>query len=76
MAVDRSSWPIWVRVGLWGLPTRGSAWFFFWLSLALAVGCVAYGLVDWRFFAGSVFAISALGYYLAIRWVERHGRWS
>ncbi len=40
--------PLWVKVGLWGLPGRSSAWAFVWLSLAVAVGCVAYGFtVSW-----------------------------
>jgi hypothetical protein len=68
--------PLWVQVGLWGLPNRASAWAFFWLSLAVAVGCVAYGFVDWRFFFGGLIVFAALWYYASIRWVDRHGRWS
>jgi len=50
--------------------------------VALAVGCIAYGFVDQRFFMGVLMAVgavtmaaAALWYYLAIRWVDRHGRW-
>ena len=68
--------PLWVRVGLWGLPNRASAWAFVWLSIVIAAGCVAYGFVDWRFFSGGVMVLAALWYYLSIRWVDRHGRWS
>jgi hypothetical protein len=74
--IDRSDWPLGVRVGLWSLPTRASAWAFFWLSIALAVGGVAYGFVDRRFFLGGFFFLSALWYYLSIQWVDQHGRWS
>ena len=45
-------WPLWVSVGLWGLPGRGWAWACFWLSIAVAVGCVAYGFVFWPAFLG------------------------
>ncbi len=76
MGVDRSTWPVMVRLGLWGLPTRGAAWAFFWLSIAIAVGCVAYGFVDWRFFIGGIMVFAALWYYLSIRWVDQHSTWS
>jgi hypothetical protein len=68
--------PLWVAVGLWGGPGRLSAWGFFWLSLALAVGSFVYGLFDSRFLVGGVFFLSALWYWLAIRWVDRHDSWS
>src|SRR5262245_44414460 len=32
MSVDRSTWPVMVRLGLWGISSRGAAWAFFWLS--------------------------------------------
>jgi hypothetical protein len=73
--VDRSVWPFWVRIGLWGLPTRAAAWAFFWLSIAIAVGCVAYALVDRRYLVGGILALAALWYYLSIRWVDKHSRW-
>jgi hypothetical protein len=76
MNVDRSSWPILVRIGLWGLPNPVSAWACFWLSILLALASVAYGFVDPRFFLGGIMVIAALWYYLSIRWVNRHGAWS
>ena len=76
MSVDRSTWPLMVRLGLWGLPNRLSAWLFFWLSIALAVGCVAYGFVNPLFFAGSLVILAAWWYYLAIQWVDQNGNWS
>jgi hypothetical protein len=68
-------WPLWVSLGLWGLPGREWAWAFFWLSLLLAVGSVAYGFVDWRFFIGGGFALAAAWYYAAVKWVDRNGEW-
>ena len=74
--VDRSAWPLWVRLGLWGLSGRAAAWASFWLSVTIAVGCTAYGFVDRRFFGGGVLVLAALWYHQSIRWVDRHGRWS
>lgn len=68
-------WPLWVSVGLWGLPGRGWAWACFWFSIVVAVGCVAYGFVYWPAFAGAGFAFAALWYFAAIRWVDRNGEW-
>lgn len=76
MGTDRSMWPVMVRLGLWGLSNRASAWAFFWLSIALAVASVAYGFKDPRFFAGSLLVFAALWYYLSIRWVDQHGSWA
>lgn len=68
--------PLWVRVGLWGLPRRSAAWAFFWLSMALGIGGIIYGFSDRRFFAGALLFVAAGWYYLAIRWVDQHGGWS
>jgi signal peptidase I len=73
---ERSKWPLWVRTGLWGVPNRAAAWAFVWFCVAIAIGCVAYGFVDQRFFGGGGLALAALWYYLSIRWVDQHGRWS
>ena len=67
--------PAWVKLGLWGLPNRASAWAFLWLSIAVAVACVAYGFVYWPFFFGGLMVFAALWYYQAIRWVDQHGTW-
>jgi hypothetical protein len=75
MSVDRSTWPLMVRLGLMGLRTRGAAWAFFWLSIAIAVGCVAYGFFNPYFFIGASLVLPALWYYLAIRWVDEHSQW-
>ena len=76
MGVDRSNWPLLVQLGLWGL-NRAGAWAFVWLSLALAAGGVAYGFaVHPVGFAGGLLVFSALWYYLSIRWVDEHSRWS
>ena len=73
---NRIERPWWVKMGLWGLPTRGSAWAFFWLSLVLAVGCVIYGFTDPRFLWGAGLVFATWWYYASIRWVDQHDRWS
>ena len=72
----REDWPPLVRVGLWGLGSRGSAWVFFWGCIVIGAICSIYGFSDRRFFQGSGLLLAALWYYLAIRWVDRNGRWN
>jgi hypothetical protein len=73
---DQQARPLWVKIGLWGLPNRVLAWAFFWVSIGLGVGLVSYGFVDRRAFAGGFMFFAALWYYASIRWVDRHGGWS
>ena len=73
---DRDDWPFVVRLGLWGLPNRTSAWACFWLSIVIAIACVAYGFIDARFFPVGVMALAAVWYYLSIRWVDENRRWT
>jgi hypothetical protein len=75
MGVDRDDWPVLVRMGLWGLPSRALAWAFFWLSLAITAACIAYGFINPVGFVGGLLVFAAFWYYLSIRWVDRHGRW-
>ena len=76
MGNDRNTWPVMVRLGLWGLPTRLAARAFFWICIVTAVGCISYGFVDPRFFVGGFIGLAALWYHLSIRWVERNDTWS
>jgi hypothetical protein len=68
--------PWWVQVGLFGLPTRASAWAFVWLSVLLAAAGAAGVLFYWPLGLGVLFLLAALWYYLCIRWVDRNGRWA
>ena len=67
--------PLWVKIGLWGLPTRGPALALCWLCVVLAVASAVYGFWDARVFAGVLLGLAALGYWLAVRWVDQHGGW-
>jgi len=77
MADDKPSVerPLWVRIALCGVPNRGWAWACFWFSIVLTAACIAYGFINALFFTGSSFSFAALGYYLAIKWVDKNDHW-
>jgi uncharacterized protein (DUF2062 family) len=72
-----SSRPPWVRLALFGLHTRLAATLCLWLSVILVLVSVAGGILlhPWLF-VGVVFLGAALGYWLAIRWVDENDRWA
>jgi hypothetical protein len=67
--------PLWVHLGLWGLPNRGSAWVFFWICTAFASISVARGFSDPRWFWGAGMYFAAHWYRAAIHWVDLHSSW-
>lgn len=67
--------PLWVRVILWGVPTRAHAWAYVWLCLLIAAAAVLYSFRDPRAWWGVILVFGTYGYLLAIRWMDRHGRW-
>ncbi len=67
--------PWWVRTLLWGSSGRGDMWVNVWVSLALAVGSFIGGFWYPPAFVGAILVWSALGYWAAIRWVDRNGGW-
>jgi predicted transporter len=75
--IPRQSYPWWVKVSLWGLPNKVSVWAFVCLSLMCAVGCVVYAWTvgNPRWYAGLLFLLAALIYWLSIRWVDSNGSW-
>ena len=50
--------PWWVRLTLWGLPSRASALFFVWLCVGLATAFVLLGFRDRRFSLGRRLALA------------------
>jgi len=74
--LDRSNYPFWVKLSLWGLSSRAAVWFFVWLCVALAAGAFVYGFTDRRgFWVAPLALAAAVPYRLAIRWIDRHGEW-
>lgn len=67
--------PVWVRIGLCGLPNRVWAMSLMWFSLVLAGTCIVLSLWDRRAASGGVFVFVALWYWVAIRWVDSNGGW-
>jgi hypothetical protein len=80
LSADRSAprpdRPVWVRLGLLGVPSREWAWAYFGVSVALAPLCLIAAFAYWRFVGGVVFFLAAWWYYAAIRWVDQNGGWA
>jgi hypothetical protein len=76
---SRKGWPLWVRLSLFGCGRR-SAWACLRLCVVSAAGCAVWSLIDPRFYRLGLVAplglLGALLYYLAIRWADKHSRWS
>ena len=68
-------WPLWVSLGLWGLPDRGWAWGFFRFSLLVAGAGAVGGFFFWPAFLAVGFVFAAVWYYAAIRWVGQNSEW-
>jgi hypothetical protein len=72
---NRGNAPLLVRIGLWGLQSRGSVMVFFWFCIALsAVGFVG-GFWKPKLFLGLVFLLSAWWYWASMQWADRHDAW-
>jgi hypothetical protein len=68
--------PWWVRTLLWGSSGRGGVMINVWVSFALTGICFVAGFWNRRLFIGTIFLLSALAYWAAIRWVDRNGGWA
>ena len=65
---DRSQWPGWVRLGLWGIKTRRDA-IFGWIALAIAVLVWAFFTSQSLFYGVSLFLENALDIREAAFWL-------
>ena len=75
MIVNRKSWPIYVRLGLYGIKTRKTALIFFWISIVSATCSILFCMIDPNFIIGSLFVFSAIWYKLSIKWVDKNMQW-
>jgi hypothetical protein len=84
---DRRAYPWWVRVSLFGSRTRSQVMTWCWLCLVFCPVCLGIGIwlhgespafriPSYMFIgAGVGFIPAAALYWLAARWVDRHGNW-
>ena len=73
------SYPMWVRLGLKGAPTRKAQRNF--ALFATAIGAFNLGLTAWNpdpmtLIIGIVFTVAALRNWLLIRWMDARQAWS
>ena len=68
--------PVWVLVGLWGVPSRTAAMIYLWTTLGIAVACLGLGFLFPFAWSGTLFVLATLWYWAAIRWKDRHAHWS
>ena len=77
MSTNRRTWPVWVRTGLWMIPTRTQAWVYCWAAVLLATVLVVLGVVlDPAFLYGAFLYLAALWYQQSIRWVDENRGWA
>jgi hypothetical protein len=74
-ASDSNLRPVWVRLGLWRVPTRKTAVAWMWIALAIAVLSLIVSYWVPRAFIGVVMLGAAIWYACAIWWMDRHGQW-
>ncbi len=68
--------PLLIKLGMWGLTSRGMAQAFFWGCVALGALSVLVALVFPWALLGTFSFLSAWWYWAVIRWVDRNGgRW-
>jgi hypothetical protein len=73
-------WPFWVKLatGMRTAPARSTAVIRLVIYLLLDVVCIAEAyFLDWRvWFLAVLLCVVALGTGLAIRWIDKHGKWA
>lgn len=67
--------PKWVKLALWGVPNRIAAWLCFWFTLQIVVSLIIYSFWEPLFLISIIFIIGPIWYYLAIKWVDKKGKW-
>jgi hypothetical protein len=84
---DRRRWPIYVRMGLWLIHSRKTAWECLWSTVAIglmapfiALGVAIFVNKDVWLLVGLLtffgMALAAFWYYVSILWVDRHDTWT
>jgi hypothetical protein len=69
--------PLYVKLGLWMVPSRRAALAYMWGSAAFALASAGAGLlIDPFFFFGLGLLASAAWYWAAIQWTDKFGTWA
>ncbi len=72
---DRQKYPIWVKIGLWGISTRTAALALTGACASLTILCLIAAFWNPLFIIGLGFGLSAGWYWAAINWVDNNDRW-
>lgn len=77
MIASKVEKPWWVAVSLWGMPTRGAMWLWFWCAIAAGLATVGWALVSGSvgFYGGALMFFAAIPYWMTIRWMDAHRAW-
>jgi hypothetical protein len=67
--------PFWVQIGLWGIPSRGAALAYLWVTAAAAAGSLLLGFFFPFAWVGLTMLLATWWYWASIRWADRHGHW-
>ncbi|QQZ27521.1 hypothetical protein HMY34_01410 [Thiothrix subterranea] len=75
---ERSEWsnaPLWVKVGLWAVPTRNAALLYEKGSAIVGVASFIASFVFHDFIFGTIMLGAAYMYAITVRWVDNKGLW-
>ena len=77
---DTKGFPLYVKLGLWGIHTRKAALLQFWTSVVISV-IILFAIPPishsffWTIFFCGIVLMTAKWYWSAIRWVDKNARW-
>ena len=66
-----TGFPLWVKIGLFGLKSRKGGLMWMALSIAASFMFCIYGSLE----TCGVFLLVALWYWLCIKWVDKNAKW-
>ena len=72
---DRHNYPLWVKLGLFGVHTRSLALAFAWGSAFFTLVCLIGGFGNQKLFYGLCFATATCWFWAAINWVDSNDTW-
>lgn len=67
--------PLYVTIGLLMIYSKKTALIYFWLCMFLSTISAVLGFFNTIYFWGLGFLLSALWYWLCIKWVDKNSSW-